>query len=386
MIRHLSFSNGWVGWLIPVFLFLVGLTLIEMRRRQALLKAFGELPVMGRCSRLGLERLRWLRPLLLSLALAAVTVALARPVLTTRPAEDAGRPVNLVVLLDVSPSMRAEDYAPRLSRLGKAKAMILEALPDLAGRRVGIVTFAGAAFPQAPLTDDPAALTYILSNWVFIESAPPGGSDIAQGIRSATRLFEHEQGDRIVLLFSDGGQDRSQDLRAALAEARSHGVRIFAFGLGGSTASKLPRYDHDGKFSGWLAVNGKIVTTRLDERALQGIAAGTGGVYSRVVIGQELQQTLSRLKVPRERSPAEPRELFQWPLAAALVLLFVEASSRISPALRGVIQLQRGRRRAARAECKGGHDDAKDHRSRRSRHRGHERSDGGGRPSLVDNV
>jgi Ca-activated chloride channel family protein len=334
MIGRLSFPNAWVVWLIPLLLLLVGLTLVEMRRRQTLLKAFGERPLMSRFSRLGPERARWLRPLLLPLALAGVTVALARPVLTTRSVGDGGRPVNLVVLLDVSRSMGAEDYAPKVSRLGKAKLMLLEALPDLAGRRVGVVTFAGAPFRQAPLTDDPGALKYILSNWVVIESAPPGGSDIAQGIRSATRLFEHEQGERIVLLFSDGGQDRSQDLRAALAEARSHGVRVFAFGLGGSIASKLPQYDRDGKFSGWLAVNGEIATTRLAEGVLEDIAAETGGAYSRVAIGQELKQTLNRLKIPRERSPAEPRELFQWPLAAALVLLFLERVGATLPGWR----------------------------------------------------
>jgi Ca-activated chloride channel family protein len=323
MIKGLSFSHPWAVWLIPLLLLLLGLVLVEMMRRQALLKAFGELPLVSRVSRLGLERPRRLRPLLLALALIGVTAALARPVLAIKSGENDRSAPDIVVLLDVSRSMGAEDYAPKTSRLGKAKAMLLEALPDLAGTRVGIVTFAGASFQQAPLTGDHVAIKYILTNWVFIESAPPGGSDIAKGIRTAARLFKSRQREQVILLFSDGGQDQPVDLRGALADARSNAIRVFAFGLGSSVGSKIPRYDGAGQFSGWLTVNGEVVTTRLDEDVMKEIAAGANRGYSRVVSGQELRQTLNRLMIPRAHSP-EARELFQWPLAAALVLLFLE--------------------------------------------------------------
>ncbi|MBI4610025.1 MAG: VWA domain-containing protein [Candidatus Rokubacteria bacterium] len=331
MIKDLSFSNPSAMWLIPLLLLLLGLALVEMRRRQAFLKAFGELPLVSQFSGLGPEWPRRLRPLFLSLALIGVAAALARPVSATKSGENDRRLPDIVLLLDVSRSMGAEDYAPKISRLGKAKAMIFEALPGLAGTRVGIVTFAGAAFQQAPLTADHTALKFILTNWVFLESAPPGGSDIAQGIRSAVRFFESRQGERVVLLFSDGGHDHPEDLRLAVGEARSKGIRIFAFGLGGPVASKIPQYDSNAGFSGWLTLNGEVVTTRLDEGMMKEIAAGTKGAYSRVISGRELQETLTRLKI-RAHSPAEARNLFQWPLGAALVLLFVE---RVSAGLTG---------------------------------------------------
>ncbi|MFQ5827643.1 MAG: VWA domain-containing protein [Candidatus Methylomirabilia bacterium] len=324
MIKALSFANAWAVWLLPLLSVLLGLILVEMRRRQAFLNAFGDVPLVGVFSYLGPEWPRRLRPLFLSLALVAVVVALARPVLATKSGEDRERPTDLVVLLDVSRSMGAQDYAPKLSRLGKAKAMILDALPGLAGTRVGVVTFAGAAFRQAPLTVDHPALKYIFANWVFIESAPSGGSDIGQGIRAAVRLFRDREGERVLLLFSDGGQAKPEDLSSALAEARSNRIRIFAFGLGSPLPSKLPQYDDDGRFSGWLTLNGEVVTTRFDEGIMEEIAAGTDGGYSRVISGRELSQTLTRLKSWRGQSATEPRELFQWPLAAALVLLFLE--------------------------------------------------------------
>lgn len=327
MINEVRFAHGWAVWLVPLLLLLVGLLLAEVRRRQAFLRAFGELPLMRGFSHLGPERPRWLRPLFLSLGLAAAVVALARPVVATKAGQDDRKPPGLVLLLDVSRSMGAEDYAPKLSRLGKAKAMILEALPDLAGARVGVVTFAGAPFRQAPLTDDHAALKYVLANWVFIESAPAGGSNIAQGIRTAVRLFEGGQGERVVFVFSDGGPGGSETLRSALAEARSNRIRIFTFGLGSPVGSKLPQYDSNGRFSGWLTVDGEAVTTRLDERVMKEIAAWTRGGYSRVTSGNELRETLKRLKVLGDKSSTESRELFQWPLAAALILLFLERAS-----------------------------------------------------------
>lgn len=327
MIKGLSWANPWAAWLTPVLVLLAGLLLLEARRRVAFLKAFGDGALVRGFSRLDPEGPRRLRPLLLALALTGIVAALARPVLSTK-SEVPDRPrLDVVLLLDVSRSMGAEDYGPRRSRLDRAKAMILEALPELAGRKVGVVTFAGAAFRQAPLVDDHAALAYVLANWVFIESAPGGGSDLAEGIRAATRLFEDRSGERLVLLFSDGGQAQGEKLRAALAEARSKAARIFAFGLGGPVASRIPEYDTNGKLLGWVTVNGQVATTRLDEPVLKQVAAVTDGGYARVVSGRELRHTLGRLRIAGVVSPGGPRELFQWPLAGALILLLLEAGS-----------------------------------------------------------
>lgn len=307
--------------LVPLVL---GLLLLELRRKQALLEALGDLRLMSRFSALPPQGSRRLRPLLLPLTFLALVAALARPVLAAKPGEDVAGPLDIVVVLDVSRSMAALDYSPGISRLAKAKEMILDALPDLSRSRVGIVTFARSPFEQAPLTHDHAALNHILTRWVFIESAPPGASDIAQGIRAGARLLEGGRGRRVLFVFSDGGEAGAEDLRAAVARARSNEIRILAFGLGGSVAAPIPQYDSGGRFSGWLAVKGEVATTRLNEAAMQEIAAGTGGSYSRVTSGKELRQTLDRLKLAQGQSPAESRELFQWPLAAALILLFLE--------------------------------------------------------------
>lgn len=340
MIEQLSFANAWAAWLLPPLLLLLGLTLVERRRRQALLRAWGDHALVSRFSDLGAEWLVRLRPLVLSLALVAVVAALARPVLATRPGGDRQAPPDMVVLFDVSRSMGAEDYAPTLSRLGKAKAMVLEALPRLAGARVGIVTFAGAAFLQAPLTTDQTALRYVMSDWVFIESAPPGGSEVAQGIKTTIKLLEGQERERVLLLFSDGGGGDTESLGSALAEARVNGIRIFTFGLGGPGYSRLPQYDGAGKFLGWLTVDGEIVTTTLDDRTMREIAAATGGAYSTVLTGRELGRTLDRLGGLRGPASGGTRELFQWPLAAALVLLLLD---RAGTALPGAWRRRRAR-------------------------------------------
>ncbi len=326
VIEFFRFSNAWAAWLAPMIALLMALLLLEARRRAALLRAFGDADLVAGVSRLGPGWARRLRSLSLALALIGVLAALARPVRDPRSgAHDRGA-LDIVLLLDVSRSMGAEDYGPKGSRLARAKVMILEALPDLAGRRVGIVTFAGAAFPQAPLTSDHTALRYVLTNWVFIESAPAGGSDLVQGIRTATRLFGDRPGERVVLLFSDGAES-GESLEAALAEARSKAIRIFAFGLGHPVPSPIPEYGKDHQFAGWLTVNGTVATTRLDEDGLKGVAAATRGGYARVVSGREFEWTLSRAGLVSASPPGEIQELFQWPLAAAVLLLLLERGS-----------------------------------------------------------
>lgn len=336
MIEGVDFVNRWAVGLVPPVLLLTGLILVEARRRRALIEAFGDGRLVSNYSRLGPAWVRRLRPVALSMALVAVVAGLARPVVAVQATGAGQRPLDVVVVLDVSRSMGAEDYGPGISRLRKARAMLLEALPELEGTRVGLVTFAGAAFPQAPPTVDHGALRYILTDWVFIESAPPGGSDVAQGIRAGIRLLGDRPGPTTLLLFSDGGDAAPDDLGAALADARSKAIRIFAFGLGGPVPSRVPRYDRNGRFAGWLTLNGKVATTRLDEPTLKAITAATDGAYWRVVSGRELRQTLARLQISRVGSPLAPPELFQWPLAAAILLLFVEsAGSRLGgwPAL-----------------------------------------------------
>lgn len=329
-MEALTFAYPWAAWLAPLLGLLVALVVRGVRRRRAFLEAFGEPVLLGRFSRLEPGWLGPLRAWSLSLALLALAVALARPVLVTRAGDTGSGAPGIGILLDVSRSMAAEDYGFRVSRLAKAQGMLLEALPDLADARLGVVTFARLPYRQVPLTDDHAALRYILAHWIFIESAPRGGSDLAQGIREAVGLFEGRQGDRVLLLFSDGGdgEPEREALRSALAEARSSGVRILAFGLGGLEPSRVPTYDRQGRFAGWLTMDGEAATTRLDEGVMREVAAGTDGVYARVVSGGELGRALAGSGLLRPRPSTETRELYQWPLGAALLLLSLEVVSR----------------------------------------------------------
>ena len=325
-VEALTFAYPWAVWLAPLLALLIALVVRGVRRRRALLEAFGDPALLRRFSHLEPGWLGPLRAWSLSLALLAIAAALARPVLVTRAGEAGSRPPGIGVVLDVSRSMAAEDYGPGVSRLAKAKEMLLEALPDLAGASVGAVTFARLPYRQVPLTDDHLALRYILAHWVQIESAPGGGSDIAQGIQEAVGLFEGRRGEHVLLLFSDGGdgEPERQTLRSALAEARSGGVRVLAFGLGGPEPSRVPTYDRGGRFAGWLTMGGEVATTRLDEGVMREVAAGTDGAYTRVVSGRELGRALAGSGLLGPRSSTETLELYQWPLGAALLLLALE--------------------------------------------------------------
>jgi Ca-activated chloride channel family protein len=113
---------------------------------------------------------------------------MARPVLLGNFGEIRKGTLDVIAVLDVSKSMRAEDCGLRGSRLEMAKTALLQSLPDLAGNRLGLVTFAGKSFPQAELTDDLDALEFVLKNWVTVDSAPSQGSNIGMALSEAIRL------------------------------------------------------------------------------------------------------------------------------------------------------------------------------------------------------
>jgi Ca-activated chloride channel family protein len=189
--------------------------------------------------------------------------------------------LDVVMLIDVSKSMAAEDYHPD-SRLHKARSIILEMLPQLRGNRVGIVTFAGNSFRQAELSEDFAALEFILKHWVDIDSAGVGGSDLGRALETSLAVLpEDTDRKRLILLFSDGGDDTA-NVDEVLPKIAQRRARVIAFGMGGLEASRIPRYDAAQKFLGYIEANGQTVTTRLNEASLQHIARATQGMYQRV--------------------------------------------------------------------------------------------------------
>ena len=265
-------------------------------------------------------------PALIVGALALMVFAAARPQIGSRNFEVDQRGVDMVIVLDVSNSMLADDVQP--SRLGRAQADIDALLERMQGSHVGLVIFARQAFGRSPLTTDMRALGGIVDGVAGERALVPPGSDLGGAITGAERLLNAGHASTKTMLIVSDGEDRGAGLAAAVSEAHRAGIRIDTAGIG--TAAGTPIVDVDDQ-TGAATVrvdgSGNPVITRLDAAALQRIADAGGGRYialssdgSRLEkLASELQN-LTQTAFASKRS-SEPIERFQLFAAAALLLL-----------------------------------------------------------------
>lgn len=305
----------WLLLLLPGIYLLLSL---GQQRQATFLRHFGDPTLLHRTpARFPALRTAWVAMALLLLSFLSTILALADPRLRTGAPYLRAGTLDVVMLLDVSTSMAAEDYGPR-SRFEQGREIARSLLPDLRGNRVGIVTFAGTSFRQADLTEDLDALDFILQSWVAVDAVGVGGSNIAQAIATGLDLFPQESTrQQLMLLFSDGG-DGEEPLHSILRHVTRRGIRIVTLGLGHLEASRIPQYDAHHTFVGYLQANEQIVTTSLHEAPLQQIATATGGAYLRIVRGDEGRNLLTRQAIVGKASTRKETRLFQFFLGFGL--------------------------------------------------------------------
>lgn len=237
------------------------------------------------------------------------------------------RGIDLVVALDLSRSMRAEDVSP--SRLERAKREILDLVDLMEGDRAGLVAFAGVAYVQIPLTLD-YGVFHVFMDALDTDLVPVQGTDLGAALDAAVKAFDPKASTgKAVLLITDGEDNEGKGLEAA-KRAKEAGVRVFTIGVGAGDGAPIPERDGAGGFH--KDRGGAMVLSRLDESGLQKIALETGGAYVRSVSGdmdlQEIyQQDIRRRMESRELSSTRQKrweERFQWPLGVAIGLLFAE--------------------------------------------------------------
>ncbi len=317
-----EFLNAKAFWAMLVLPFVLGAIVWGLKRRRAILREFGRMDLLAQFSRFPFNRKIAYQTLLAALCFALLITAAARPLLCGNSRQIKKGALDVVAVLDVSKSMAAEDCGPEVSRAEMAKGVLLRYLPELAGNRLGIVTFAGESFPQAELTDDFGALRFVLKNWVRVDSAPSQGSNIAKALSEAIHIFEKGDRRKIMLLLSDGGHVHPENLEAILTEIGTRGISIISAGLGSYMGSKIPVYEK-GKFKEWLKIEGKEAITRLNDGILREISQATGGRYIRLSSGKELRGIFRDPAVVGKEVLSGGREIFQIPLALCIVLLSV---------------------------------------------------------------
>ncbi|MEZ4519123.1 MAG: VWA domain-containing protein [Chloroflexota bacterium] len=267
---------------------------------------------------------RWQAILRLA-ALALLLVALARPQWGSESTEVEQEGLQVIVALDVSQSMLADDLTP--SRLERAKLEIADLMKRLEGDEIGLVLFSGASFVQVPLTTDySTALSYLDNAGPDSISRP--GTVIGDAIRTATEAFDDHLASQKVLILMTDGEDVETDPLSAARDAAEQGVLIYTIGFGTPEGSQVPETNAFGQIIGVKTdAQGNPVISRMDEETLQSIAqAGDGRYYRAEASGGELDSLLSEIDT-LQRAQLQSRvtvryiERFQIFLGLALLAL-----------------------------------------------------------------
>ncbi|MDI6792989.1 MAG: VWA domain-containing protein [bacterium] len=318
-------ENLYLLWLIPGVLILY---IFAFWRKKKLLSGFtGHTLLDMLTSSVSLKKQR-LKAYLIALGLSFLILALLNPQFGSRLVKVKRRGIDVLIAIDTSLSMDAEDVKP--NRLAKAKLELSSLIDELKGNRVGIIAFAGDTFLQCPLTVDYSAAKLFLS-MVDTSLIPSPGTAIGEAIRVAIKSFpERERKYKALILLTDGEDHQSNPLEAA-EEAKKEGIRIYTIGIGRPQGEPIPLYDENRNLTGYkLNKRGEVVMSRLDEAALRQIAFKTSGDYYRATTGE-----LEVKRIAGEISGMEKKELgsgiysqyedrFQYPLFIALMLLMIE--------------------------------------------------------------
>jgi Ca-activated chloride channel family protein len=274
-LSHLWMLN--LLWLLP--LAAVAL-LVQNRKKKRAMQAFADPHLMDRLTAPSYRGRRFIKALLLLLSLGLMLFALAGPRWGSHYEEVSQKGVDIMLLIDVSPSMLVEDIPP--NRLERARREIMDFIKVVQGDRVGLVAFAGAAFIQCPLTLDYAALEMFLGA-LQPDLIPVAGTDLGAAIEMGISAFDDTSAtDKVILLITDGEDNEGRGIHAA-RQAAAKGVKIFVFGIGDVDGGPIPELDGSGGFK--KNRQGKLILSKLEEQNLKEIASLTGGTYVRSVAG-----------------------------------------------------------------------------------------------------
>ena len=270
MIQFASAQYLMLLLLIPVF-FLIFAVVLKFRQRR--IRKFGDETLVRQLMPSYAKGKAWVRLSLFAVGFFFFVIGLSRPQIGAKLKEHETKGAEIMIVLDVSNSMLAEDYSP--NRLERAKLAISRLVDKLRDDRIGLIVFAGNSFVQLPITTDYVSAKMFL-NSISTESVPVQGTAIGEAINTAIRGFSAQsEKSRAVIVITDG-ENHEDDPVAMAKQAADMGIRVFTIGVGSPEGKPIPM---DGELL--KDKDGNIVVTRLDETVLKDVADAGNGVYVR---------------------------------------------------------------------------------------------------------
>lgn len=262
-------NNG--ALLLLIFIpFIYLLYVFFYRRKKNDLLKFAQSDMLSMISNINLK-MYLVKSFLLMISLFFLIIALARPQYGAKTIFVSKKAATVVIVVDASKSMLAQDLKP--NRLEKAKSILSNLVVSCKGNKIGVISFAGTAFWQCPITSDIFSANNFLSS-ISVDNMPLGGTKIAKALDLAIDgTAEIPEGAKAIILVTDGEDDES-GLHVLIEKAKKYKTKIFCVGIGQATGSRIIYNNEYMKDE-----NGNVVVTKLDESTLQYIADGTGGQY-----------------------------------------------------------------------------------------------------------
>ncbi len=323
----MRFAHPHLLWLLAVTVALLAWFLAwAWRKKQSLVAQFVQSRLSAQLT-IGVSPARQkFRLALLVFAVACALLALARPQWGFDWEEAKQRGLDIVVAIDTSRSMLAEDVQP--NRIARAKFAALDLMKEAKSDRLALIPFAGAAFLQCPLTLDEQAFRQSVEA-LEVGIIPVGGTALTEAIDTALTAFKEGDNFKILVLFTDG-DDHDGGALAAAERAANAGLKVFTIGVGTANGELLRATDEKGAVSYIKDEQGTVVKSRLNESLLQQIATATGGFYLPLRSANSMKTLYEKGLAPLPKSQISERlvrryhERYQWPLALALAALLAE--------------------------------------------------------------
>jgi len=323
----IRFDNPYILYGLALLPLLIILHYLINRRKRKLLRAFADTELYARLApKASGKRNNWKHALFIT-ALAFLILALANPQIGSRMEKSTRKGVDLVIALDVSNSMLAEDINP--NRLDNAKRAVDQLIQRLEGDRIGLVIFAGHAYKQLPITTDYSAARMFLRA-ISTDIVPTQGTAIGEAIEQSLSAFDEKSNhNKAIILISDGENHQGNALKAA-EKAREKGVIVHSIGMGSLKGAPIPASANNASKRYKQDQNGNTVITQLNQTMLKDIARKGKGKY---ILANNANSGVNSLydeikkmedKEFKSRVYADYEDRFQYPLAIAILLLIVE--------------------------------------------------------------